>query len=213
MKRHQKMKQDSRIFEIIIFVLISVFFIIPPFFSPRITQLKEIFTWTFPWKQAGLCIFALVLYFLSRHLNEKKGIFYPSLIALSLLFFVAIVIKLICHPSPGTNKEIMPQVGLEVVFCLLTFAFSAVYEEVIYRFYFTDAFKRLIRFEQKYSWIFFEVTGVLIFAFAHLYLGWAAVINAAFAHVVLRFLYKKTNLIWNCILIHFIYNVISLILL
>ena len=44
-------------------------------------------------------------------------------------------------------------------------------------------------------------------------LGIAAVINAAIAHVVLRFLYKKTGLIWNCVIIHFLYNMISLILL
>lgn len=207
------MKRQALIYEIIIFLLICIFLIIPPFFTPKITDLSTLFTWTFPWKQTGLCIFALVLYFLSSKLNEKKWIFYPSLIALSLLFFTAIVIKLICHQAPGANKEIMPQGGWQVLFCLLTFAFSAIYEEVIYRFYFTDALKRLIKFERKYSWLLFEAAGLLVFAFAHLYMGLAAVINAAIAHVVLRFLYKKTNLIWNCIIVHFIYNVISLILL
>ena len=207
------MKRQSLIYEIIIFLLILGFLIIPPFFTSRILQPEHLFTWTFPWKQAGLCIFALVLYFLSRKLNDKKGIFYPSLIALSLLFFTAIIIKLICHEAPGSNKAIMPQGGTQVLFCLMTFAFSAVYEEIIYRFYFVDALRHLIRVERKYIWLCFEAAGLLVFAFAHFYLGWPAVINAAIAHVVLRFLYKKTNLIWNCIIIHFIYNVISLILL
>ena len=207
------MKRQALIYEIIIFLLICIFLVIPPFFTPKIEDMSALFTWTFPWKQAGLCIFAVVLYFLSRGLNPKKGIFYPSLIALSLLFFTAIVIKLICHQAPGANKEIMPQGGLQVLFCLLTFAFSAVYEEIIYRFYFTDALKHLIGFERKYTWLIYEAAGLLVFAFAHFYMGWASVINAALAHVVLRFLYKKTNLIWNCIIIHFIYNVISLILL
>ena len=207
------MKRQSIIYEIIIFTLICIFLVIPPFFTPKITDSSTLFTWTFPWKQAGFCVFALVLYFLSRSLNLKKGIFYPSLITLSLLFFIAIVIKLICRQAPGTNKQIMPQGGLQVLFCLLTFAFSAVYEEVIYRFYFTDALKRLIYIERKYMWIIFEAAGLLVFAFAHFYMGWASVINAALAHVVLRFLYKKTNLIWNCVIVHFVYNVISLILL
>ncbi|MBO4533401.1 MAG: CPBP family intramembrane metalloprotease [Treponema sp.] len=207
------MKRQSLIYEILIFLLIFVFLIIPPFFNKPVGQLKELFSWTFPWKQAGLCIFALVLYFLSKNLNDKKGIFYPSLIALSLLFFTAIIIKLICHSATGENRLIMPQGGLEVLFCLITFALSAIYEEIIYRFYFTDALRRLIPIERKYIWIVYELAGLVVFAFAHFYLGWASVINATFAHVILRFLYKKTNLIWNCVIVHFIYNVISLILL
>ena len=207
------MQRQSRLYEIIVFLLILLFLIIPPFFTTRIMDADRIFNWAFPWKQAGLCAFALVLYFLSRKLNCQKKIFYPSLIALSLLFFIAIMIKLICHQTPGSNKAIMPQGGMQVLFCLLTFAFSAVYEEIIYRFYFTDALKRLILIEWKYARIIFEAAGLAVFAFAHLYMGPASVINAAFAHLVLRFLYKKTNLIWNCIIIHFIYNVISLILL
>ena len=207
------MKRQSIIYEIIIFLLILVFLIIPPIFTPQITNIGTLFSWTFPWKQAGLCIFTLVLYFLSKRLNEKKGIFYPSLIALSLLFFTAIIIKLITHSAPGENKSIMPQGGIEVIFCLMTFALSAVYEEIIYRFYFTDALKHLIPVEKKFVVIICEAAGLIVFAFAHFYLGWASVINAAVAHVILRFLYKKTNLIWNCVIVHFIYNVISLILL
>ena len=104
------------------------------------------------------------------------------------------------------------QGALELLFCFLTFGFSAVYEEVIYRFYFTDALKRF--FPAKKAFVFIcEAAGLFVFAFAHFYMGLASVINAAFAHIVLRFLYKKTNLIWNCIIVHFIYNVISLILL
>lgn len=206
------MKRQSIIYEIFIFGLIFLFIIIPPFFTPRIEEAALLFNWTFPWKQAGLCIFSLVLYFLSRQLNVKKGIFYPSLIALSLLFFISIIIKLICRQAPFSNRAILPQGALELLFCFLTFGFSAVYEEVIYRFYFTDALKRF--FPEKKAFVFIcEAAGLFVFAFAHFYMGLASVINAAFAHIVLRFLYKKTNLIWNCIIVHFIYNVISLILL
>ena len=58
-----------------------------------------------------------------------------------------------------------------------------------------------------------EVLGVLAFAFAHLYMGWISVLNAALAHVFLRLCYKKNGHLWPCVTAHFFYNVISLILL
>lgn len=214
------MKRQSLIFEIIIFLLILIFLIIPPFFNSKITDITTLFKWSFPYRQTGLCIFVCVLYFLSSKLNEqdnKKKIFYPSLIALSLMLFTALIIKLITKNTFRTMKDILPQSGSEWAFCLLTFAFSAIYEEILYRFYFSDALKHLVTHftssnEKLIFWLC-ETAGLLVFAFAHFYLGVCAVINALVAHVVLRFLYKKTNLIWNCILIHFIYNIISLILL
>ena len=76
-----------------------------------------------------------------------------------------------------------------------------------------DAFMICFKLRKWNAVRFCEITGLIFFALAHLYLGIAAVVNAAFAHVVLRLLYKKTNFIWNCVIIHFIYNIISLILL
>ncbi|MBR5402252.1 MAG: CPBP family intramembrane metalloprotease [Treponema sp.] len=208
-------KEKSTKFEILIFCLILLFLIIPPFFAAHVDSAAQIFTWNFPWKQAGMCVFAVVLLVLSKNLNVKKGFFYPSLIALSLLFLTSIIIRMITGTAPGANKDIIPHSYKEVVFCFLTFAFSSVYEEIIYRFYFTDALKRFVPESITNKFILFlpEILGALVFAFAHLYMGFASVINAAVAHIVLRFLYKKTNLIWNCIIVHFIYNVISLILL
>ncbi len=208
------MKHKSSLYEIIVFSLIFIFLIIPPFFSAPLGGKSALFTWNFPIRQTGLCIFALVLFFLSRNLNTKKGFFFPSLLALTLLFFCALLIKFI---TKSNYKSPLPSSVLEWIFCLLTFLFAAVYEEIIYRFYFSDSLFRLINYTALAGkkWLFWlcEICGLLVFAFAHLYLGISAVINAAFAHIVLRFLYKKTNLIWNCVLIHFLYNIISLILL
>lgn len=215
------MKDKSIIYEIIVFLIILFFLIIPPFFNAPVTDVSAFFSWNFPLRQLGLCAFAVVLYFLSRNLNlshaDKKKIFFPSMIALSLMFFTALIIKVITHNGVRTMTQLLPQTGLEWLFCMMTFAFSSVYEEVIYRFYFSDALKRLLVFtrlpdNRVIFWIA-EAAGLLVFAFAHFYLGIAAVINAAVAHAVLRVLYKKTNLIWNCVIIHFIYNIISLILL
>ena len=187
------MKRSSIIYEIIIFLLILVFLIIPPFFTPAIRQASAIFTWAFPWRQTCLCIFALVLY---------------------LLFFVALIIKLVTKSYGKTISTTLPSYFSQWLFCIITFAVSATYEEIIYRFYFTDALKRLVHADSNsiIKWLC-EFAGLLVFAFAHFYLGIPAIINAAFAHCILRVLYKKTGLIWNCVIVHFIYNTISLILL
>ena len=211
------MKHKSIIYEILIFTLIFVFLIIPPFFTPRVNWDSMFFSWNFPWRQTGLCVFAVVLFVLNRNLNTKKGFFFPSMIALSLLFLCAIIIKLVTKSVYVEYKTTLPSSSVQWIFCVLTFLFSAVYEEIIYRFYFSDALKRLFDYSPAAGkkWVFWlcEIAGLLVFAFAHFYLGIAAVVNAAFAHVILRLLYKKTNFIWNCVIIHFIYNIISLILL
>ena len=215
------MKQKSVIYEIIIYSLILVFLIIPPFFNAPVTDANALFTWSFPFRQAGLCAFAVVLYLLSRNLNgtqtQKKRIFYPSMIVLSVMFFTALIIKVITKSGIRSMAGALPDTGFEWFCCLVTFGFSALYEEIIYRFYFSDALRRIIEYftvtDNKVIFWCCEAAGLLVFAFAHFYLGIAAVINAAVAHVALRILYKKTNLILNCFLIHFIYNIISLILL
>ena len=208
------MKHKTALYEIIVFSLIFLFLIIPPFFTPKISDDSVLFAWNFPLKQAGLCVFAVILWILSRNLNTKKGFFYPSMLALTLLFLSALVLKLI---TKSDYKTPLPSSPVEWLFCVLTFLFAATYEEIIYRFYFSDALFRLVNYTtlEGKKWVFWmcEAAGCLVFAFAHFYLGITSVVNAALAHVVLRFLYKKTNLIWNCVLIHFIYNIISLILL
>lgn len=221
------MKQKSIIYEIIIFSLILIFLIIPPFFNAPVTDATALFNWSFPIRQAGLCAFAVVLYLLSKNLNnaqaEKKRFFYPSMIVLSVMFFTSLIIKVITKSGIRSMSGLLPVTGFEWFCCFITFAFSAFYEEIIYRFYFTDALRRIFEFftisnnsntsNKKVIICCCEAVGLLVFAFAHFYLGIAAVINAAVAHIALRILYKKTNLIFNCFLIHFIYNIISLILL
>ena len=216
------MKQKSILYEIIIFSLIFIFLIIPPLLTTKVSDYNLIFNWNFPWQQAGFCIFAVVLYILSRKMFEpQRKFFYPSMLCLALLIFSAIIIKLISSKIgsqagiPG--KIYLPDTAFEGVCCFLFFVFGSVYEEMIYRFYFIDALKRLLSYTKmpdgKLMFFITEGLGLLVFAFGHLYLGILAVINAAIAHCVLRILYKKTGLIWNGVLIHFVYNIISLILL
>ena len=221
MKRHQNSSDTSSfIFELIIFLLILFFIIIPPFFVPGITENSNLFSWTFPWRQAGLCAFCIVLYFFSRKiLCSGKKIFYISMLSLCLMLLTALIIKFIGLRMVTVVKATvrLPQTAYEGICCVLIFAFGAVYEEIIYRYYFIDTLKRILVFaklkNQKLLFIICEGLGLVVFAFAHKYLGIPAVINAVFAHAILRFLYKKTGLIWNGVIIHFVYNIISMILL
>ena len=216
------MKRLYIFFEILIFVLICAFLIIPPFFTPRITDISQMFNWTFPWSLCGICIFSLVLYFVLRKiLNSDRRFFYPSMLCLAILIFTALILNFISAKIGGSTalptKKYLPNTAIQGIFCVLTFLFGAIYEEIIYRFYFTDELKRLLGYikmpEGRLMFFITEGLGLLVFAFAHLYMGPLSVINAAIAHVVLRILYKKTGFIWNGILIHLVFNIISLILL
>lgn len=216
------MKRLYIFFEILIFTLICAFIIIPPFFTPRITDISQLFTWTFPWAQAGFAVFCIVLYFFTRKIFcSQEKIIYPSMLCLAILICSALILKFISSKTGGstalpTNK-FLTETALDGIFCFLTFLFGAIWEEIIYRYYFTDALKRLLGYTKMPDGnvIFFitEGLGLVVFAFAHLYMGPLSVIHAAIAHVVLRILYKKTGLIWNSVLIHFVFNIISLILL
>ena len=143
------------------------------------------------------------------------------MLCLAILICTALILNFISEKTGGSTalptKKFLPQTASEGIFCFLTFVFGAVYEEIIYRYYFTDALKRLLGYtKMPDGWVMFFISeglGLLSFAFAHLYMGLLSVINAAIAHVVLRILYKKTGLIWNGVLIHFVFNIISLILL
>jgi membrane protease YdiL (CAAX protease family) len=216
------MKRLYIFFEILIFFLICAFIIFPPFFTPRITDISQVFTWTFPWAQAGFAVFCIVLYFFTRKIFcSSKKFFYPSMLCLAILICSALILKFISAKTGSSTalptKTYLPQTALEGLFCFLTFLFGAVYEEIIYRYYFTDALKRLLGYTKmpdgRVMFFITEGLGLLVFAFAHLYMGPLSVVNAAIAHVVLRILYKKTGLIWNSVLIHFVFNIISLILL
>ena len=120
------------------------------------------------------------------------------------------------------NSIIKPQTGIEWLFIILNFLFASFYEEVIYRAYFPAAIISLLGKIKKVqeneklrltTIIIAEIIALLAFSFAHLYLGVLSVINAAIAHIILRLFYRKQEDIVACWSAHFIYNIISLILL
>lgn len=212
------MKHKTAIYEIIVFSLILFFLIIPPFFTPIVSSDSYIFDWSFPIKQLFLFIFAIVVYIIfDKYLATRPyKYFFPSFRTLGALFFILLIIRfIVTRYSITVISQPMPEGKTEWIFCILTFLFSAAYEEIIYRFYLPGQLIRFfkLKFNSRFFVFLSDLLAALVFAFAHYYMGWISVINAFLAHIVLRKLYIDSGLIWNCVLIHFLYNIISLILL
>ena len=220
------MKKHTLLSDIAVFLLIFILFIVPPFFTASISVERPLFTsWDFPWYQLLIAALSFTLLFFYYEKSDKKTlIVYPVLITYGMLFstslFIHFISELLKAKGIGTGftdaTNVLKPVGfIQWLYCLIFFLCGAFYEEVIYRFYFTDMLFSLITKKKKFpcSRLLCEAAGLLCFAFAHFYMGWLAVLNAALAHVFLRWCYVRGGKLWQCVTAHFIYNVISLILL
>lgn len=215
------MKRHTLLSDIAVFLLIFFLFIVPPFFASAVSAAKPLFSgWSFPWYQLLLALLGgLLLIFYYERVRKPSLIIFPVLFTFGMLFSISLFCRFLSETliSGVVESELVvhPQGMIQWIFCLINFLCSAFYEEVIYRFYFSDELFALITRKKtfRFSRILCEILGLLAFSFAHLYLGWISVLNAALAHVLLRLCYKKTLKLWPCVASHFIYNVISLILL
>ena len=214
------MKKHTLLSDIAVFLLIVFLFIVPPFFTVSVLSSKSLFSlWEFPWYQLLLAFLAVVLlFFYYEKTYHHTLIVFPVLFTFGMLFSISLFCRFLAEVTGLNDGEIVvskPEGILQWIFCLLNFFCAAFYEEVLYRFYFIDELFCLVT--RKKSWRFSrlvcEIAGLLCFAFAHLYMGWISVLNAALAHIILRLCYKKFGKLWPCVASHFIYNVISLILL
>ena len=222
------MKKHTLLSDLAVFLLIIFLFIVPPFFAAAVSPAKPLFSgWNFPWYQLLLALMGFILLFFYYEFTQKRTlIVFPILFTFGMLFAVSLFCRFLSEMSGLIDGEFIlskPSGALQWFFCLVNFFFAAFYEEVLYRFYFVDelfclitslpanlaARKKILPF----IWILCEILALVCFAFAHLYMGWISVLNAALAHVFLRLCYKKTGKLWPCVASHFIYNVISLILL
>lgn len=214
------MKKHTLLSDLAVFLLIIFLFIVPPFFAASISAARPLFSgWSFPWYQLMLAILGCLLLFFYYEKSERPSlIIFPVLFTFGMLFAVSLFCRFLSEISGLYDGELSvtkPAGILEWLFCLINFLCAAFYEEVLYRFYFIDEFTGLVT--RKKEWrgcrLLCESAGLLCFAFAHLYLGWISVLNAALAHIFLRLCFKRSGKLWPCVLSHFIYNVISLILL
>ena len=214
------MKKHTLLSDIAVFLLIIFLFIVPPFFTAFVSDSKTLFSlWGFPWYQILLALLSGVLLFFYYEKNDRRTlIIFPVLFTFGMLFSISLFCRFLAEVTGMSDGDIIvskPEGVLQWLFCLINFFCAAFYEEVLYRFYFIDELFGLVTRKKvwRLSWLLCEVLGLLCFAFAHLYMGWISVLNAALAHVLLRLCYKKFGKLWPCVASHFIYNVISLILL
>ena len=212
------MKNKSIVLEILAYSLILVFLIVPPFFSESVRDAGGMFDWeVFPVRQMGLCLFALILYFIFEKYFAARRMKYVFPFHGYFKFFILVIIivhLLIRHYSTINVSVPGPRGWNQIINFILTFLFSAIYEEIIYRAYFPGETIRFFTLKKDSKFLVFlgELAGALVFAFAHFYMGWFSVLNAFMAHIFFRWFYKSYGLIWNCVLIHFLYNIISAIL-
>lgn len=226
-------KNTSFLLDFFIFLVILCFFLIPPFFSPQISENNSPFLqWHFPFQQMIYAFLSCFLYFYYQKRNQKNDenkanrfFRFPLIFTFSVLFFFQLIFKFISifHNEFSQNQNIinpqvivlLPDSFISWVFCILNFLFSAFFEEVIYRFYTPEILKYLLNKikSEKFIYILSEGFALVLFSISHYYLGFLSVFNAMIAHIILRICFNKSESIFPGFLAHFIYNIISLILL
>lgn len=227
------MKKHSFPYEIVIFCAIFLIFVVPSLFTVTVqTSAYRMDFKSFPLVQFLSCFIAVCLYLFFHEKQEgffkNYGVFYkiifPATFTFSVLFAVNLFFTFISKIVPQNlgwlfltdNIEISrPDSFLSGVFCVMNFLFAAVYEEIIYRYYFSDGLYQIIsQKSSKKFWIYFcEGLALVLFSVCHLYLGLLSVLNAAVAHFVLRRCYRKCGCIYTGIIAHFFYNLLVFILL
>lgn len=201
----------------LLFVL--CFFVLPPVLF-RNTSPGIFSNWTFPYVSAFYFVFAILLFIsqkkstvVSHKRKDKLSLMVDTgdaTLAFGELCVTAAILEYISYKTGYTSPYQLksPEYFSEYLFCIMNFAFTAFYEETVYRFYLPSAFTELFSKikDYKYTDSISECFTVILFALAHSYLGIPAVINAAAGCVILRSCYLKTNSIYTNTSAHFLYN-------
>lgn len=223
------MKTHSFLIKIIIFSSVLGLFVVPPLF----VKFPHDFSWNFPYIGILYASAAGVLYFAEKtKKSQYKFINFIKdsanmWIALGEICITAAIIELgavfLKYKNP-VQGSIFPNTPISFLFCMMSFACSAFYEEVIFRSFLPESSKKIVSSiinfckngESDKLPLFFscilEIAVCLTFAFSHRYLGIPAILNAAFAHIFFRICYIKTSSIWTNTTAHFIYNILTLFL-
>lgn len=205
-------KANSKTLKALLFAF-AVCICVPPLFVRRST-----ISWRFPFEGILYAAFSAVLCALYGYkIFPSKSIHFvtqlaKSTLALGELFIVQsfFVLLSIVFPLPFTDFP-LPEREREWLFVVLTFAFSAFNEEVLYRAYLLDLFKApFLRFYPRFAF-FSEIFAAALFSFSHLYLGYFSFLNALFSHAILRILFRFNRTLWGNVAVHFIYNFVSII--
>jgi membrane protease YdiL (CAAX protease family) len=213
--------------DIFIFVFILSIFVVPPLFVKTVPA-AAFASWTFPVQQLFFAAAAGILIWYMNDGKKKRtkkpaekqiNIIIDSgyvLFTFGALCVTAALMELIIHFS-GIRSSVIPvrpASAVQLLFCILDFAAASFFEEVVYRLYLPEMFLKYLaciphfRFAEVCS----EALPVVLFAFAHLYLGIPSVVNAALACIFLRMCCKKTGTVLTNTTAHFAYNILSLFL-
>lgn len=232
------MKIHSFVTEILFFSIISLFFVIPPLFvnAPSVQHIDFTLFSVQNFSHFVIAVFIFVFY--KKLVENDEQI--STKILKYLIYFVVIFILLfgisfICNFSAQkflnsensfVNSQVFvenPQGFFDFLICIFNLLFAAFFEEVIYRFYIPFGiknflFRKVFDENQSKSYtifeksilLFIEIVTMLIFSFSHKYLGIFSVVNAAVAHLVLRFSFIPSKSLIPSTLAHFFYNFVSL---
>ena len=232
------MKIHSFVTEILFFSIISLFFVIPPLFvnAPSVQHIDFTLFSVQNFSHFVIAIFIFVFYKKSVENDEQIS----TKILKYLIYFVVIFIllfgisficnfsaqKLLNSENSFVNSQVFvenPQGFFDFLICIFNLLFAAFFEEVIYRFYIPFGiknflFRKVFDENQSKSYtifeksilLFIEIVTMLIFSYSHKYLGIFSVVNAAVAHLVLRFSFIRSKSLIPSTLAHFFYNFVSL---
>ncbi len=169
-------------------------------------------------------LFAIILFILQIKLKplnlEKRNLYlscFDGIYFFCILFFIRLLISsitiLIQSPTTALIEIEKPEKLINWIYSIIFFLLASSREEILYRFLLPQFLLNYFNKEdKKRNRIIIEIICALIFAFPHLYLGFLSVVNAFLSYFVLRFLYLKTKRLSVCILVHFVYNFINLII-
>ena len=232
------MKIHSFVPEILIFCIISFFFVIPPLFvTTQMVQSLDFSIFSFQnLIHFILSLFLIIFYknfsninYLNvykkhKYLNGNLFFICFCLICLNSLFFNFIsnfFSNSIQHNSIMVSK---PTSLIEYAICVLNLFFAAFFEETIYRFYLPTFIlnlcyrlinkdgKNINNTNYKFLNILIEIFVMLIFALSHRYLGIFSVFYATIGHIILRLTFVFSRNIFCSTIAHFLYNFLSLII-
>jgi len=108
---------------------------------------------------------------------------------------------------PEIEFKLSENIFFQIFNICLGIIISASYEEVLFRLYAPNIIQKI--FTNKILCTGAECIIILLFAFSHMYLGYAAVLNAFFAGLLFRLYIRYTNSLLPNILVHCIYNFIQ----
>lgn len=211
-----------------LFFLVFIFFVAPSIFQSVPAQ-NAFSEWNFP--LSGIIFSFLSFFIIALEFNSAdiKNIFINKItksnfILNSSIFFVGFgslflcsaifqFSAFICGYNNVSAEVLLPNNFSSIFFCLLTFLSGAVLEENIFRIYipaFSFSFFKKKKLN-KPATIAVEMFPAILFSLCHRYLGIFAIINAFFAHFILRKAFLKSSSPILNYLIHFFYNIFNLI--